>query len=99
MKALMVSNPGLRRFLAAATAGLLMSAAFAPVSLAQAPAADTPPESTHGPLPILPDDLRQPTRPEDFLPYFQLPGPGVNPGVPAPAPLPPSSATYTQTPR
>jgi hypothetical protein len=47
----------------------------------------------------LPDDLRQPTRPEDFLPYFQLPGPGVNPGVPAPAPLPPSSATYTQTPR
>lgn len=64
-----------------------------------APAADTPPESTHGPLPILPDDLRQPTRPEDFLPYFQLPGPGVNPGVPAPAPLPPSSATYTQTPR
>lgn len=42
MKALMVSNPGLRRFLAAATAGALMSAAFAPVSLAQAPAADTP---------------------------------------------------------
>lgn len=42
MKALMVSNPGLRRFLAAATAGLLMSAAFAPVSLAQTPAADTP---------------------------------------------------------
>ncbi|MCG2602375.1 MAG: RNA polymerase sigma factor RpoE [Achromobacter sp.] len=42
MKAMMVSNPGLRRFLAAATAGLLMSAAFAPVSHAQTPAAETP---------------------------------------------------------
>lgn len=45
MKALMVSNPGMRRFLAAATAGLLMSAALAPVSQAQTPAAaatDTP---------------------------------------------------------
>lgn len=42
MKALMVSNPGLRRFLAAATAGLLMSAAFAPASQAQTAATDTP---------------------------------------------------------
>ncbi|MFY3964080.1 DegQ family serine endoprotease [Achromobacter ruhlandii] len=42
MKAMMVSNPSLRRFLAAATAGLMMSAAFAPVSQAQTPSAATP---------------------------------------------------------
>ncbi|WP_263910502.1 DegQ family serine endoprotease [Achromobacter sp. 79A6] len=50
MKALMVSNPSLRRFLAAATAGLMMSAAFAPLSQAQTPAADTP-----TPTVVLPD--------------------------------------------
>ena len=50
MKALMVSNPSLRRFLAAATAGLMMSAAFAPVSQAQTPVADTP-----TPTVVLPD--------------------------------------------
>ncbi len=67
-----------------------------------------PPRTT--PPPILPDDIRPIVRPEDFLPYFQIPGsakqagdvtiltPGV-PNAPAPAPLPPSSATYTQTPR
>lgn len=59
------------------------------------------------PRPILPDEIRPQARPEDFLPFFQIPSaqPGVNVVVPvprapaAPGPLPPSSATYTQTPR
>jgi hypothetical protein len=62
------------------------------------------------PLPILRDDARPAVRPEDLIPYFQLPGSSHKPGglnvivpVPpsdqAPASVPPSSATYTQTPR
>lgn len=62
-----------------------------------------------GPAPILPDDTRPSLRPEDFLPFFQLPGTGSAPGevnvitpvprsAPAPAAVPPSSATYRQTP-
>ena len=57
---------------------------------------------------ILPDDTHQSVRNEDFLPYFQIPGAAPQPGdvnlltpvprlAPAPAPLPPSSATYTQS--
>jgi hypothetical protein len=68
--------------------------------------ASRPAEPARESLPILHDDLRPSTRPEDFLPYFQLPvAGGVNviapvPAVsPAPGTLPPSSATYTQTPR
>lgn len=59
---------------------------------------------------ILPDDFRPPVRNEDFLPYFQLPGTGRAPGdvnvivpgtftPPTSATLPPSSATYTQSPK
>ncbi len=62
------------------------------------------------PSAIIPDDTRAPVRPEDFLPFFQIPGTAKGPAevsvvvpipgsVPPPAPLPPSSATYTQTPR
>jgi len=60
------------------------------------------------PLPILPDETRSQARPEDFLPFFQIPvaQPGdVSVIVPVPrAPtnastLPVSSATYTQTQR
>jgi hypothetical protein len=62
------------------------------------------------PAPILPDDIRPRIKPDDFLPFFQVPGAAGRPGdviltVPAPAspgqpaPLPPSSATYTQTPK
>ncbi|HEY0967498.1 MAG TPA: hypothetical protein VGD88_08920 [Opitutaceae bacterium] len=62
-----------------------------------------------GPAPILPDDTRPSLRPEDFLPFFQLPGTsGVSADVtviapvprqaPAPPAQPPSSATYRQTP-
>ena len=60
------------------------------------------------PLSILPDEARPQVRPEDFLPFFQLPGSATHPNdvtlvvpvpraAPSPATLPPSSATYTQT--
>lgn len=66
------------------------------------------PADVHTPAPILPDETRPQVRPEDFLPYFQIPA--TQPGdpnviVPVPRqtsgsiPVPPSSATYTQTPR
>lgn len=66
------------------------------------------PEKT--PAPILPDETRPTIRPEDFLPYFQVPGSARTPAdvtllvpapkaPPTPGPLPPSSATYTQTPQ
>lgn len=62
------------------------------------------------PRAILPDDARKVVRPEDFLPYFQIPGTALYPedvtllvpapqAAPAPAAIPPSSATYTQTPK
>jgi hypothetical protein len=67
-----------------------------------------PPPKTAAP--ILADDARPVVRPEDFIPYFQLPGSARQAGdvtllVPVPkAPpaagtLPPSSATYTQSPK
>ncbi len=79
--------------------------------------ADVPPTSAPGPAKpatapaktpsaILPDSARPAVRPEDFLPYFQVPGASQNPSdvtlpVPAaptaPAALPNSSATYRQT--
>jgi len=59
------------------------------------------------PLSILPDDARRQVRPEDFLPYFQIPGSRGNPdvtllvpaslGQPANPPPQTSSATYLQT--
>lgn len=72
-------------------------------TLPSAPAGKTPP-------PILPDSTRPVIHPEDFIPYFQIPGTAkqlsdvtilapAGQSAPAPAPLPPSSATYTQTPR
>lgn len=62
------------------------------------------------PAAIIPDDTRLNVRPEDFLPFFQIPGSaavpvGVNVIAPVPqaaptaATIPVSSATYTQTPR
>jgi hypothetical protein len=71
---------------------------------------ETPPSAKSAPRAILPDDTRPSVRPEDFLPYFQIPGAAKTPGevnVIAPVPVtapsaivpPPSSATYTQTPR
>jgi hypothetical protein len=65
-----------------------------------------PPART--PRPILPDEMRPQARPEDFLPFFQIPAAQSGdvsvfvpvPHAPAtPPPLPLSSATYTQTPR
>lgn len=66
------------------------------------------PAASRTPPPIIPDEVRPRVRPEDFLPFFQIPvsQPGdVNVVVPAarsasaPATIPISSATYTQTPR
>ncbi|WP_148217977.1 hypothetical protein [Opitutus terrae] len=60
------------------------------------------------PAPILVDELRPRVRAEDFLPYFQIPSehPGdatvivpVPRGTTSAAPLPTSSATYTQSPK
>jgi hypothetical protein len=62
------------------------------------------------PTAILPDDVRPSIRPEEFLPYFQIPGSArqsadvtllvpVPKAAPAPASIPPSSATYTQSPK
>jgi hypothetical protein len=103
---------------AAAPAGeaAAIEPALTPASPSQpgpAPATETPLESpavpAKEPARILIDDVRPAVRPEEFLPYFQVPG-GKQPGeltvivpVPSPAPpsapLPPSSATYTQTPK
>ena len=85
-------------------------AAIEPVSPAH-PTPDSPQAPAKTPAPILPDNARPAIRPEDFLPYFQLPGSGrhsadvilvvpVQPSTPpSPGTLPPSSATYTQTPK
>jgi hypothetical protein len=71
-------------------------------------AAGEQPAALRTPPPIIPDEVRPRVRPEDFLPFFQIPvsQPGdVNVVVPAarsapaPATIPTSSATYTQTPR
>ncbi len=79
-----------------------------PLGVERDPVVDPVAVPTRTPPPILPDDTRPPVRPEDFLPYFQIPAtlPGdpdvivpVPRTVPTAAPLPPSSATYTQTPR
>lgn len=62
------------------------------------------------PQPILPDDSRPAVRPEDFLPFFQFPATArkasevnvIAPALPptqSGSPVPPSSATYTQTPK
>jgi len=74
----------------------------------EASAASKPPEAIVPPSkmpPILPDDTRRKVQSQDFLPLFRFPGgdgsnpdvivPGI-PTLPAPAPLPPSSATYRQ---
>ena len=68
------------------------------------------PAAKNQPTSILPDDTRPTVSPEDFLPYFQLPGSRRQNGevnvivplgaltAPPSAPLPPSTATYRQTP-
>jgi len=91
----------------AAAAASAEPAATSPTSTAPAT-----PEKPAGktPAPILRDDVRPTVRPEDFLPYFQVPGAAQLPGeatpfvpaprsAPTPATLPPSAATYPQPPR
>lgn len=81
-----------------------------PLPTTVVPATRVEPEpASRGPAPILPDDTRPSLQPEDFLPFFQLPGTGGLSGevnvitrmpaqAPAPPALPPSSAIYRQTP-
>jgi hypothetical protein len=80
-----------------------------PVRVTAPPHEPAPKETAKSvPPAILPDDTRPRVRAEDFLPFFQIPGtiqtgeapvvPGAR-GAPGPAPLPPSAATYTQSPR
>lgn len=86
---------------AAPAAGSAHESAAASESTDASAAPRTPP-------PILPDETRPQVHPEDFLPFFQIPASqsgDLNVVVPVPrapatpATLPPSSATYTQTPR
>jgi hypothetical protein len=59
--------------------------------------------STSEPVTIIPDTVKPQVQAEDFLPYFLIPGTtksdGQGPSGPQPGQLPPSTATYTQTPR
>jgi hypothetical protein len=82
-----------------------LAAADDPSKPAAQPSLPQPP-----PAAIIPDDTRPNVRPEDFLPFFQLPGTANAPvgvtviapvpqAAPTPATLPVSSATYTQSPR
>jgi hypothetical protein len=69
-------------------------------------AAPPPAPAGSKPLLIIPDDTKRAVRPEDVLPFFQLPHgagePSVNiavpftPAQPSAATLPPSSATYQE---
>lgn len=80
------------------------------VVAAAEPISNSPPDTpVRTPAPILVDELRPTVRPEDFLPFFILPGTQGQEGGPAvivpiprqpssPAPLPPSSATYIRSP-
>jgi hypothetical protein len=73
---------------------LVASAPAHPVADKTAPAGPKPPPP---PAAILPDDVPSQVHPEDFLPYFQVPGSSAANQPPAPpANLPPSRATYTQ---
>ena len=84
-----------------------------PAAAAAGAPATFPPPAGSGKTPpaILPDNVRQSVRPEDFLPYFQIPGaarqnPNVSVIMPATGALeapaaavtiPPSSASYNQS--
>lgn len=99
---------------AQANAAAAQSAAIRPATdpaTAEAKPKEAPPPPKPAPArTILPDDTRPAIKPEDFLPFFQIPGTAKAPGevnviapatltAPATTPMPPSSATYTQTPK
>jgi hypothetical protein len=70
-------------------------------------AQEATPESAQPPKPepvtILQDTVKPQVQAEDFLPFFLIPGAakpdGAVPAAPEPGRLPPSTATYTQTPK
>jgi hypothetical protein len=87
------------------------AAAETPDAAAQADTKPAVTASARPPAQIIPDDTRNAVQAEDFIPFFQLPGSVRAPGglnvivplpapsaVPAPGALPPSSATFRQTP-
>ena len=94
-----------------AAAPLTTPAATSQPGAVTAPDAQPEPRETPAKDPprILLDDVRPAVRPEEFLPYFQIPGSKqageftlvvpVPRSAPASAPIAPSSATYTQTPK
>jgi len=98
---------------AARSATVTVATPEAPLVPEPKPETKETPAAPAKPVPraILTDDTRPTIRPEDFLPYFQIPGankqtseinvimPASVLNAPAPAPLPPSSATYTQSPK
>jgi len=86
----------------------LHAPATSPESLTRKPEPGAEP-TVRPPAPILIDDLRPTVRPEDFLPFFLLPGTHsgdtattivvpVPRQAPAPGTQPPSSATFTRSP-
>jgi hypothetical protein len=91
-----------------ANEGTATAPAAAPVSTPTPPDSAAP--SPRLPAPILRDEIQPTVRPEELVPYFQIPGAARQssdvtllmpaPGSPAaPGSLPPSSATYTQSPK
>jgi hypothetical protein len=65
--------------------------------------ANTPETPKPAAVPILQDTVRPQVQAEDFLPFFLIPGApktvGSAPPALQPGQLPPSSATYTETPK
>ncbi len=91
--------------MAMANSAAATSASARPTTEAHAePSNAAPPDTAKpAPVPILQDTVRPQVQAEDFLPFFLTPGAakavGSVPQAPQPGQLPPSSATYTETPK
>jgi hypothetical protein len=101
-----LSSPGSQAAQAPSAAGASESAKPSPEThdvAKDTPSAPAAAPSVPPPVPILPDTARPQVQAEDFLPYFMIPGSerGADsaPRASEPGRLPPSSATYTQTPK
>ncbi len=102
------SSVALANAAAARSATIVEASDAVPVKTETVSAASKPVAPAKLPPAILPDSIRPTVRPEDFLPYFQVPGmpqasgdimPSAPKSVPEPARLPPSAATYRQSPK
>ncbi|HKB89778.1 MAG TPA: hypothetical protein VKC60_04580 [Opitutaceae bacterium] len=72
----------------AQTAPLIVTAGPSPDQAGKRPSTET--------SPLILDEARPEVRPEDVLPFFQMPGARGPFTIPPPPPPPPSSATYIQ---